>query len=265
MKTNAIVRVVIYSLVILLLIGMLLMGLGVGTYIFTFRSGSGQHINGEKMSIPADQVSDLHIEWAAGSILIQTADTDQITFSESGNFSEDYAMVYTLKGDTLKLEYSNAAVQIGFVSTPSKDLVITVPQNWTCEELELDGAALEVEINGLTIKGFDIDGASNEIDFTGSLEILECDGAACELTLNCQTKPWKIDLDGASIQMELLLPEDCGFQVQMDGLSCSFRSDLECTSSNGDYAYGDRYCQINASGLSCAVTVNHAPVSIEVE
>lgn len=266
MKTNAIVRIILYSLLILILTGILLTVLGAD--LLMFNSGSTT-TTGESVSIPnsvdAKDVTSLTIEWAAGSVTIVTADTDKITFHESGDFDTKYAMVYKLNSNTLTISYAHSSVMVGFGSIPGKDLVITVPKEWVCKELELDGAALEVEISGLTVREFDIDGAANKIRFSGSVESLECDGAACELTLNCDTKPRKIDLDGASVQMDLYLPAECGFLVRMDGLGCSFHSDLDYTSGNGDYVFGDRYCQIDVDGLSCSIEINQAPVAVEAE
>lgn len=258
MKSNAIVRIVIYSLVILLLIGLLLAGMGIGSYVISLGSGSGETVTGKTGTVRADQVKDLEIEWAAGSITIQTGETDEITFSESGNFSEDQAMAYELKGDTLKLQYSKATVQIGFVSIPSKDLVITVPKDWVCQELELDGASLEMDINGLTIGQLDIDGASNTVTMNGIVNQLDCDGASCEITLNTVETPSRISIDGASCQVNLTLPEDCGFRVEVEGLSCSFHSDFTANYSNGRYTYGDERCYITADGLSCEVNIYKA-------
>lgn len=265
MKSNAIARIVLYSLLILLLVGVLCVGLFAD--LFTIHGGSvttTSTTSGETVSLNASEVSKIKIDWAAGDITIVTADTDTISFCESGEISEKYTMTYACKDGTLEIDYAKSSVTVGFGSIPSKDLTITVPQDWVCQELELDGAALEVEINGLTVREFDIDGASNEITFTGSFEILECDGAACELTLNCLEKPQKIDLDGASVEMTLCLPEDCGFLVQMDGLGCSFHSGAHSVNSSGNYMYGDEYCKVYADGLSCSITINHAPQTAEV-
>ena len=265
MKSNAIARIILYSLLILLLVGILCVGLFAD--LFTIHGGSvttTASTTGKTVSVNASGVSRIQIDWAAGAITMVTADTDTISFSESGEITEKYTMTHNLKDGTLEIDYAKSSVTVGIGSIPSKDLTITVPQDWVCQELELDGAALEVNIDGLTVQEFDIDGAANEIRFTGSLDTLECDGAACELTLNCLEKPRKIDLDGASVEMDLYLPQDCGFLVQMDGLGCSFRSDLDYTGGNGDYSYGDHYCQINADGLSCSITINHTPQVEEV-
>ena len=255
MKTNAIVRIVIYSVVILLMIGLLAAVLGLGVFTFRIETGTSAYVTGGD-SVSAAEVKEIEIDWASGSVTILAADTDQITFTESGNFDDDNAMAYDLKNGTLHLQYNKPSIYIGFTSIPSKDLVITVPRDWVCQELELDGAALDIEINDLTIGTLDMDGASNSVSINGAVEVLECDGASCEITLICTDRPRKIDLDGASCSLELTLPKDCGFLVQMDGLSCDFYSDLDYTGSNGDYLYGDRYCKINADGLSCEITIH---------
>ena len=167
MKRNAIARIVIYSLMIAIFSGILMVGLGLN--LFTFRTESqGTQVTGEAVSVDADQISWLDLDWAAGSITIRTADTDQITFTESGA-TERYPMVYAISGGTLSIDYSKKNVAtVGNI--PNKDLTITVPQDWMCKGLDLDGAALEVKIEGLTVIDFDIDGAANEIVFTGSVK-----------------------------------------------------------------------------------------------
>lgn len=254
MKTSAIIRIVLYSLVAVLLIGLLLAGLGIGSFIFQIDSGNHAYTTGGG-SVEAAEVTSIRINWASGSVILQTGDTDQIRFEESGNFSEEYAMVYEVKNGKLKLEYAKPRFAIGFGSIPSKDLVITVPESWICEELELDGAALQVEIRELSVQDLDIDGAACEVSFLGSLDRLSCDGAACELNITCRNRPQEFDLDGASCQLDLTIPDGCGFQVRMDGLSCHFRSDAEYTVSNKTYLYGDQHCRIDADGVSCEVTV----------
>lgn len=254
MKTNAIVRIVIYSIVLLLLVALLLAGLGIGTFMFQYNGGSSNYITGEG-TVVAEQIEKLQIDWAAGSINIVTADTDVITFTENGYGGENDRMAYTQNGSTLKISYSKPAIQIGFVSLPSKDLTITVPKDWECKELELDGASLDIRIDGLNVKEFDIDGASNTVSFTGSFHSLSCDGASCEMNMVCLSKPSKIDMDGAACSLTLTLPQDCGFLVEIDGLSCDFDSDFAYTSGNGSYSSGDGYCKIDADGISCEIDI----------
>lgn len=257
MKTSAIIRIVLYSLIIFLLSGILLTALGIGTFMFNVDSGSSY--NQGEGSVPAADVSSLSIDWAAGSVTIQTAETDQITFTESGNFDDEYAMAYKVKNGTLSLSYAKPKVAIGLVSTPSKDLVITVPENWNCQELELNGAALDVEVHGVSVRELSIDGAAFEVLFNGTLDQLSCDGAACQLQINCINRPQEIDLDGAACSLDLTIPDGCGFLVQVDGLSCDFDTDVNYQKNDDAYSYADQYCQIDVNGISCEITINYTP------
>lgn len=255
MKHNAVARIVIYSLIIVVLLGILVAGLGLDLYAFR-RDSHTAYTPGGEVTVDADDVSRIELNWAAGSITIQTGDADGITFSDTDDGK--YPLSYSVEGGKLSIDYT-AKSFIGVGSLPSKDLTITVPADWVCKSLDLDGAALEIYIDGLTVQNFDIDGAANEIEFSGSLQELDCDGAACTLTLTCMEAPDRIDLDGASVEMCLLLPKDCGFQADISGLSCSFRSDLPYSYREETYYYGDKHCKISIDGLSCALTINELP------
>lgn len=252
MKTNAIVRIVIYTLLVLVLIGILCAGLGVGKFVFHF--GSENEILGEG-SVSAADIKNLEIDWADGSIQIVTGDTDQISFTESGETGNDYRMAYSVRGDTLEINYSKSGITIGFISIPSKDLLITVPKDWVCQELELDGASMDIKLDGLTVDKLSIDGASNSIHFSGNVVSFSCDGASTEITMLCSGSPQNIDIDGAACELDLTLPEDCGFRAELDGLSCDFDSDFPYTNKDGCHIYGNQQCSIRVDGLSCDVTI----------
>lgn len=273
MKTNAILRIVIYSLIIVLLLGILAAGIGVGTFILNIHTDSGEHITGAG-SVPASEIDTIQIEWAAGSIYIQTADTDTITFSEEGNASENQRMVYSHNNGKLRIQHQESTVQLGFVSTSAKDLTITVPEDWKCSKLDIDSASTDARLENLVIDAVDldsasnafdfrncqigtlsVDGASNSIDLDGTLNKLDCDGMSATLTLVLTNVPVAIDLDGMSSDLDLTLPADCGFRVTMDGLSNDFSSDFSAVSTGGSYTYGDESCRIDVDGMSSKVTI----------
>ncbi len=255
MKRNAVARIVIYSLIILVLVGILQTGIGIGQFVFQISDGNYTTGAG---SVDAKDVSSLEIDWVAGSVTIQTGAVEEITFSDTGADKEQYEMGYYVKNGTLHISYNAGGVNIGFGSYPSKDLTVTVPEDWNCRDLELDGASLNIDITGLSVGELNIDGASNELAFTGSLDSLDCDGASNKLTVICTNSPKEIDLDGASVTLNLTLPEDCGYRAEVEGLSCTFQSDYDHEHRNGEYWYGDESCEINADGVSCTIKI-HKP------
>ena len=131
MKANAIARIVIYSLLILIFAGILLAGIGIGGLTFHIDSGSGTVVENEA-SVSADGIKNLEINWASGSVKIESAETDRITFRETSSSDSKYRMTYQLSDNTLKLNYGTTGISISLISIPSKDLIITVPHGWIC-------------------------------------------------------------------------------------------------------------------------------------
>ena len=154
MKTNAIIRIIILSMVILILLGILFAGLGIGSLIARWTSdvitSDETTITGGTASVSPDQVRNLNIEWVSGSITIQPGDTNVILIRESGNFPEDDHMVWHQSGNTLTIQFSKAKISVGIEFNFSKDLVITVPRDWQCEDLDITSVSAKIEVFDLT-------------------------------------------------------------------------------------------------------------------
>lgn len=284
MKTNAIVRIVLFSLTIVVLVGILLSGMGLFTNLRnTERVYTGEEIPTDALSaaaaVDASGIRKLNIEWVAGDITIESKEgIDQIQFSESAVENSKYAMHYKVSGSKLAIQFSRENITgfgINLGTEVIKDLTVWVPMDWVLQELQLEVASADVEVRNLTIDSIDFDGASGTCDFTncivgdldmdtasgdvtfsGELNTLDFDAASASffgLLNNC---PHQIDMDAMSGDLELALPSDCGFTVSMDGLSSSFHSDYPTTYTNGNQVYGDGRCRIDVDGMSCDVYIS---------
>ena len=157
----------------------------------------------------------------------------------------------------------------------SKNLVIQVPREWQCDSLEIDAASASLEINDLTIREMEFDGASGtcifhnctvetleldtasgDVRFTGTLTQLDCDSASANILLELNNVPKSIDLDTASGDLCVVLPEDAGFTVNMETMSGNFKSDFTTTNRNGSYVAGNGRCRIDVDAMSGDVTVS---------
>lgn len=228
------------------------------------------------------EIREIEIEWVAGEILIQPGSSDLITVKEDGVTEDKYAMILRRVDDTLKIQFcdENTFSFFGIHSTDviSKDLTITVPQDWVCESLEIDAASATVEVNDMVIREVNFDGASGvcefenciveEIDldtasgnikFVGELSILDCDAASADVYAVIHSIPRRLDLDMMSGDLDLTLPETAGFSLAMDTMNGDFESEFETTMKNGNYVYGDGYCRINVDALSGDVTIRKGP------
>ncbi len=279
MKSNALTRIIIFSITIVILLGILFWGMSFDGFSFSpvsisFGNSDMKDANvaarGEEVHVDASKVKDLDILWVAGNITVQPGDVEDIVFSESGVRDDRYLMVWKQTGSKLTIQFcKTSTTSINLDDSLSKDLTITVPQDWICNSLDIDAAAANVDVCDLTIRDVDIDGASGECDFRncdvgtidldtasgdvkfyGSLQELDCDAASASFYAELTNVPTRIDMDSMSGDMDITLPADSGFSVSMDAMSGDFSSDFETTIRNGSYVHGDGACRIDFDGMS---------------
>ena len=289
MKTNAIVRIVILSIVFIVLLGILLAGIGLkgflerkDTNVRWEASHSPSASDGEQMSemyTTSSQIREIEIQWVLGTITIEAGDVDQVVYQETPVSDSRYKMVTKASSDELKIQYcsENAGLSFSMFGTEInvvKDLAITVPKDMTLESLEIEAASAEVIIRGLTIDEvsldtasgkcelegcrigeLDVDTASGDIRFNGSLNVLDFDAASAEFEGCFDNTPRRIKMDSMSGDIDITLPSDAGFTVSMDAMSSGITSDFETVIRNGDYICGNGYCQIEYSGMSGDITI----------
>ena len=257
MKRNAIARLIVYSLVALVLTGILVTGILGNGFVFHISESHGTVVQNEA-HVEATPGIDLEINWVAGHVTIKRENVDRIYFRETADGEIKRPMTYHYEGDTLELNHSRSSVFFGFNKVQEKNLVVVVPMDWNCGELSIDGADLTIDVMDLAAREVSIDGAGTYLNFHGNVDQVEINGAGCEIQLSCQNKPQSISIDGAGCVLSLTLPENCGFQVEMDGLGCEFSTELSCSKHEGIYFSGDGYCQIEVSGMGCEVTILEA-------
>ena len=291
MKANAIARIVIYSILILVLTGVLLGFLG-GERVreetepvqpteepaYAFTPGpvaSSQGENASMGAVAAQNIQNLEIDWAAGSITIQPgSETDTIRFRDDYNGEEKYQLYYVTKGDTLKIDFCESDwEEIGFGihlgSAPEKNLVVEIPESMVLQTLEIDAASAKLSVRDLTVNqveldtasgeaGFenctithlDIDTGSGNVTYSGSLTTLDCDSASASIVANLNNVPQSMEVDTASGDLDITLPENAGFSANLDAISGKFQSDFDCVTESGRYVCGDRSCRIDVSAMS---------------
>lgn len=288
MKTNAIIRIVLFSLAILVLLGILLAGLGIGLFMTDFDSAvtsstwhnatTGEQ--GTSVSFDADEIQELEIQWLAGSITITPAgNTDRIHITESAVSDAKYQMVCKQSPGKITIEFSEenfSGFGLSINENLSKDLEILVPADWVCKELDIDAASASVSASDLVINKVDFDGASGicrfenclvdemdldtasgDIDFSGTLDTLDVDAMSANCRIEVSNVPSRIDVDSMSGNVDLTLPEYCGFTVSLDTMSGKFSTDFKVSTSvdEKDIVHGDGACRIQVNAMSGDVAI----------
>jgi hypothetical protein len=250
MNRNAIAKIVIYSLVALILTGILVSGLEDGIDF----EGNGTPVDYEKM-IDASVIDAIEINWAAGNVVVKAEDVNCIILRETADHEIKKPMTYVCGNRTLMINHSDQTTIAPFQKIQEKNLVVIVPIDWVCQWLEIDGAGLEVTINGITIRELNVDGAGIILNASGDIKKMDIDGAGCDVTVSYPKAPKELNLDGAGCVLNVSLPDGCGFAVEMDGLGCTLDTDAETRKIDSEIVYGDGNFKIEISGMGCDITI----------
>jgi hypothetical protein len=287
MKRSAIVRIVLFSIAILIL-GSILAG-GILVYSVATKTDwnglfemANDFIANKDGTISSSGEADpkliqnIEINWTSGSVIIQKGNVANITFTESDVQSDKQKMVWSTKGSTLRIDCSQYEIVIGI--SPAKDLVLTVPMDWSCAELELHVVDADIILRDLTAEDVFIGAVSGTCDFTGSCAInslsietvdgdifysgslskLDCEGVSADFRGEFTTTPARISIEGVSGNIDLILPADAGFTASLDTIDGRFTSDFETVTSGKYYTCGDGKCEIEIEGISGNVTITKA-------
>ena len=273
MRTNAIIRIVIFSLVILILLAVLLGGLGIGSLVVRFTSHVTESqetiITGSSNQFSPNEIRNLNIDWVNGNITLQPGDTNVITVSESGNFPENNEMFCRQSGDTLTIQFSKTKVSMNIDFNFSKDLVITVPRDWQCEELDISSVSANIDVTDLIAEEIDLENVSGtcafeacitdeltvetvsgNVSYNGTLNTMDCNTVSANCTLVTGSAPSNLSMDSVSGDLILELPESCGFTADIDSMSGTISSEFETTASGNRHTYGNGNCRISADTMS---------------
>lgn len=273
MKGKAIARIVLFSMIALVLLCVLLAGLGLSSFA---KPVSSQVVSvqstGSEYEFSPGEVSALFISWASGDIDIQPADQDTVTVSEER--SGGSSMVVRHLGSTLEIEAGESKWRLGVGKSTQKDLSIRVPRDWLCQSLEIKAASADIRVDGLTITSVALNTASGDcaftdcavekmqvnavsgvLDYSGVLNKLELKGASADCNLWLSDAPAAIGMNTASGELNLFLPDNCGFTLDRSSLSGAFQSDFATTTENDKIVCGDGACQITFSSFSGDINI----------
>ena len=277
MKRNAVFRLILFSILAVILVGALISGIALKSYQMpgvVIRKSFEAPLENE-YEFDAREIDRLKIDWAAGKIVIVPVEGKNISVTEE-LLGTDKTMVLKKDGSTLYVQYCEGAIGLSFGSGSSlkKNLYVCVPQDWDCKELEIDAASAIVQVENLTIEELasstasgthtftncqveklKMETVSGNLDFNGSLDKLDFNGVSAQANLVLINQPKSIQLESVSGDLNLTLPEDCGFTLDKDSLSGRVSSELETTEKDGKIVHGDGSCKIEVEGVSSSVHI----------
>jgi len=176
---------------------------------------------------------EIKIAWINGSVRVEYADTDSIRWTETyvkGEAVPQNQLHYWLDGHTLYINYF-AANNENSIRNISKDLVLTLPQNWMLDELEVHA------VNG---------------DITTSVDARDIDVESVNGSKTVRVREaHEIKLSGVNGSGYVYLPENVSFEAEIDKVNGSFQSAFPTRKEGDKYYYGNSpYVEIELEAIN---------------
>lgn len=241
MKTSAVIRIILWSMVVVLLTCILAVGLSGGELLgrplpFGFSgvgfSGSGfsypdaGRYTAGSGSFPADQVDSIEINWVSGGVTVRSYEGSELAFDETirGQVDDSMRMRHYLKDRTLVIQFC-APRQSVFRSanSPVKTLEVLVPESLAArmDEAEISVASASIQVSGITADKLEIDSVSGSTDITDtSCRSFELDTVSGSVRSSGLTAG-SAETDSVSGPVQL---EGSFGKIQYDTISGSFRA-----------------------------------------
>ena len=218
MKKSAIARIVIWSVVALVLTGIL-----IGTLIFRenpnapiiFGKEQGYKYSNEKeyavgaSEMPAESFTSISVDWISGNVYVLAYDGDTVKFEESSNdvIEEKYELRWRVKENTLYIKPCQSTNSWNLSNEiPAKDLFVYLPETLakTMNKISVDTASARIGITGITANKIDTTTASGDtwLEKCGAVDIdVESVSGYVNIT---ETNMERIDAETVSGNIEIM-------------------------------------------------------------
>lgn len=208
MKTKAIIKIVLWSIVAMLLTSVLLGVLFIPTIFNNFNinlpfgfsyKNSGEYIVGNT-EVYASEITNIEINWISGNIDFQGGDTDKIIISENYNGEDNNKLHYLVKDGKLTIQYCQSRNVFKWFNIPSKkNLTVTLPSDFDYSKIEFSVVSAELNIKNVNASEFKIDGVSGDINLNNiNTNELSVDAVSADITGENLTVTKEIDIDCVS-------------------------------------------------------------------
>ncbi len=165
-KNSVIVRIILWTLTALILLGVLLWGLELlpglsirglsfGGWDFHYKDSAQYQVGSG--SVSAAGLRSLEVNWVDGSVHLEVTDGDSVVFREPDGLDEEDQLRFQVVGDRLIIQYSKPRWGFGFhASQPAKHLTVEIPRTLAGQlvELQVDTVSAPVTATGLMLFSF---------------------------------------------------------------------------------------------------------------
>ena len=170
MKTSAIIRIVIWSLVACLLISILCIGLAGGFEGFSIGIGTSySYKDADRYDIGNGQtdgsaIHTIEVNWVSGKVQVESGDGSDIRWEETTKrtLKDSQRVHYLVENGVLKLQFRDSS-WFHFGGSPAKELKVTVPADVNLKVLNISSVSGEIGVDGVSVPVTKLDSVSGNM------------------------------------------------------------------------------------------------------
>lgn len=286
MKKSAIIRVCVWTAVVMLLAVALIVGVGGGSLFDRWERGTkvaysydnaDEYIAGDA-AVSAAGIRAVEVHWVSGQVHVEVYDGADITFSESADsmLDVDDQLYYRVKDGKLTIEFRKSNNSIFNLRSLSKTLTLRLPRTLTLSTLRIENvsSSIHAQGGGLQVGTIDIENVSGAINLhefvanrlelesvsgsvsvMGNYTVISAQSVSGSSEYRLGVTPDKMNVESVSGAIKVYLPGERGFTAQMDALSGRLDSELGAMDGRHAARYGNGEAKLQFECLSGSVSL----------
>lgn len=252
--------------------------------------GNEYSIDG-KYALSSDNVDSIDIHWAAGNVLVEKGEGDQIEFIERSNeeITQQIALRYGVEEGVLYIAYCKSGLNFRL---PEKSLTLSLPAKLyeNLDAFTVDTGSANLNVSGLGARAFkfdsgsgdlcatdisavevNIDAASSKIEFTGAFERIKASSSSGDIKIDSFAGAPSARVNSASGDVTLLGQyssvdiETASGDIELFDASVTLKADAE--SSSGKLLLSGAFGELELETTSGTIEVraSECPKAIEAD
>ncbi len=257
-KTGALVRLICFSLLALILTGIMIAGIKNEDFSFNLNFGlfsSNSYKNADKYTAGNIEITptkeglqELNISWIEGDVTVIPYNGNTISVYETADGTISKAdSVHTYYHDgILDIQYCESkSWTLGFSDrATNKQLKLQIPSDLCNKIKTLNGDFVSANANFTDIKvsSLTFDSVSGDVNYHGEANEIKRDSVSGNASITTLNIPSKISTDTVSGDITLFLPADAEFEAELDSVS----GDMDCNFDTSSSSFKD-----NSGSIVC--------------
>lgn len=285
MKHSALARVCIWSVVTVLLVGLLATGLRGSSFAdFSFGATSFAYDDSDAYTpggtaISTSGIKEIELNWLSGSVNIEVYNGSEIRFSETANreLNADTELQYRVKGNKLVIQFCKSTRGLSLLNSLSKSLTLQIPASIALDKVDIENVSSSIKFagGGLYIKKVELENVSGSIDVSGisgselklenvsgsinvggTFDSIDCESVSGSQTYKLGSVPRKMDVDSVSGSISVSMPEGKGFTAKLDTVSGSLSTNFGDKYDRKTAVYGNGESSLKFETISGSVNID---------